>query len=290
MSLARYPVALAMLFLPAAVNAIERSPVPLPRPVYLSISEAARLEEIPQRPPVFGAGTQTIRPRPRPARAPLSEPGPEPSARGAGLAVSPVPAPRPAGWGTRVASAPPDRVIIPRSDIGRLCNDADIRGRALAPIRGAAGQCGLRNPVEVVSVDGAALTPPAVVDCDTARTLADWVRDGVRPAVGRLGGGVRGLQLGDSYSCVPPAGEAGAEISAHGQGQAVDVTAIDLKDADALEFGGDWGDGPAGLLLKRVHGAACEAFATVLGPVAGGDHSGHLHLDTARGRTGAYCR
>lgn len=283
--LAGYLLGLGFLAAPAVASAIDLSPVPRPRPVYQSISDAARLEDIPKRPPVFGPDEKTLRPRPRPPRASFSE-----RSRPAGPVTSPVPAPRPPTRTRPVATAAGDPAIMPRSGIGRLCNDPDILGRKLAPIGAGTRHCGLPDPVEVVSVDGVALRPAAILNCDTARALESWVRGGLKPVIGRLGGGVRALQVADSFSCAPRNGEDGAGVLAHGQGSAVDIAAIELNDGGALSIARDWGNGPEGILLGRAHGAACGTFSTVLGPGAGAPQQEFLHLDMARNRTGAYCR
>ncbi len=283
--LAGYLLVLGFLGAPAVASGIDLSPVPKPRPFYQSISDAAQLEDIPKRPPVFGPGENILRPRPRPPRASFTE-----QARAAGSATSPFPAPRPPTRARHIATAARDPVIMPRSGTGRLCNDPDILGRKLAPIGAGTRHCGLPDPVEVVSVDGVALRPAAILNCDTARALERWVRGGLRPAIGRLGGGVRALQVADSFSCAPRNGENGAGVLAHGQGSAVDIAAIELNDGGALSIARDWGHGPEGILLGRAQGAACGPFPTVLGPGAGAPKQDYFHLDTARNRTGAYCR
>jgi len=39
-----------------------------------------------------------------------------------------------------------------------------------------------------------------------------------------------------------------------------------------------------------MHRAACGPFGTVLGPNADRFHQDHFHFDTARHRSGPYCR
>ena len=42
--------------------------------------------------------------------------------------------------------------------------------------------------------------------------------------------------------------------------------------------------------MRRVHKSACGPFGTVLGPKADRYHQDHFHMDTARYRSGSYCR
>ncbi|MFC3117580.1 extensin family protein [Jhaorihella thermophila] len=43
-------------------------------------------------------------------------------------------------------------------------------------------------------------------------------------------------------------------------------------------------------MLQRAWKTACGPFGTVLGPNADRYHRDHFHLDTARYRSGPYCR
>ncbi len=51
-----------------------------------------------------------------------------------------------------------------------------------------------------------------------------------------------------------------------------------------------WRDPAQSKVLKKMHKAACGPFGTVLGPNADKYHQDHFHFDTARYRSGAYCR
>jgi hypothetical protein len=42
--------------------------------------------------------------------------------------------------------------------------------------------------------------------------------------------------------------------------------------------------------MRRAHKTACGPFGTVLGPNADRYHQDHFHFDTARYRSGSYCR
>jgi hypothetical protein len=43
-------------------------------------------------------------------------------------------------------------------------------------------------------------------------------------------------------------------------------------------------------ILAAVRAKACGPFGTVLGPGSDRFHSDHFHLDTARYRSGSYCK
>ena len=139
-------------------------------------------------------------------------------------------------------------------------------------------------------VSGLALTRPARIDCGTATALDDWVRNGVIPTVGRRGGGPVALQVAGSYACRTRNHVAGAKMSEHALGHAIDISAINLADGGALTVASDWNRGTEGQMLKALWKAACGPFGTVLGPESDSYHRDHLHLDTARYRSGSYCR
>ncbi len=184
-------------------------------------------------------------------------------------------------------SARPAQVVTRK---GSVCGVRSIRGESLAPIAGTLRGCGVADPVRVSSVDGVVLSPPAIMNCTTAKALNKWVKRGVKPIVARLGGGVASLQVAAHYSCRTRNNRTGAKISEHGKGRAVDISAINLKNGMSLTVLTGWQDRIQGKLLKKMHRAACGTFATVLGPNSDRFHRDHFHLDTARNSGGSYCR
>ena len=212
------------------------------------------------------AVVQSVRPAPRPQNLRRST-----TVRAAGVRTQPAP-------------------VITRGRKGSICGVKSIKGDKLAPIPGRIAGCGVTDPVRVTSVDGVALSQASIMDCGTAQALNTWVHKGVRPAVGRLGGGVSSLKVVAHYSCRTRNNQAGAKISEHGKGRAVDVAAINLKNGVSLTVLKGWRDPAQGKLLKSMHKSACGPFGTVLGPNANKYHQDHFHFDTARYRSGTYCR
>jgi len=173
---------------------------------------------------------------------------------------------------------------------GSVCGDRSIRGQEISSIRGRLRGCGVSSPVSVTEIDGVRLTQDSTMNCETARALKTWINDGVRPAVGRLGGGVSSLRVVAHYSCRTRNNQPGARISEHGRGKAVDIAAINLNNGSALTVLTGWRDRTQRRVLRRIHSSACGPFGTVLGPDADRHHRDHFHLDTARHRGGSYCR
>ncbi|WP_353473608.1 extensin family protein [Salipiger sp. H15] len=173
---------------------------------------------------------------------------------------------------------------------GAVCGDPDLQGTVIGSVPGRVSGCGLDDAIKLRSVSGLALSTRATIDCTTARALKSWVDKTVVPAVGATGGGVASLRVAGSYACRGRNNQAGAKISEHGRGRAIDIAAIGLKDGSEISVLKDWGSGSDGRILRKLHSGACGPFGTVLGPESDSFHKDHLHLDTARYRSGSYCR
>lgn len=173
---------------------------------------------------------------------------------------------------------------------GSVCGVPGISGAKIAPIRGRIRGCGVRDPVAVTSVAGVGLSTPAKIDCGTAKALHAWVEKTAKPAVGKLGGGLSQLTVAAHYACRTRNNKSGAKISEHGKGRAIDISALTLKNGKRITVLNGWGRGVEGRILKKLHKGACGPFGTVLGPNADRFHRDHFHFDTARYRSGAYCR
>ena len=243
------------------------------------------------------------RPPPRPAAVVVRRRNParevEVVQPASGLAVlrSPRPAARPENLVRRgvvlaaagaIPTQPGTGAITGRR--GAVCGDRRLRGETIAPIAGRIQGCGVEAPVRLTEVAGVRLSTAATVDCVTAGALADWVEGTVKPTVGRLGGGVAGLEVFAHYACRTRNNQAGAKISEHGRGRAIDIGAIVLANGASIRVLEHWRDDQLGELLRAMHRGACGPFGTVLGPGADRFHQNHFHLDTARYRRGAFCR
>lgn len=304
----------------------DTSPRPLPRPVGLVATGPASATPVPVPPassplrlaasssasPISAAVTEALafggaRPLQRPADGFVVVPPAAAErlvrATAAAPAMSPQPQPRPHGLQTTearpqspAAAAPPRPPRLTLASLfgakpgqrGSVCGDAAIIGTTIASIPATAAGCGLTNGVRVTAVSGIALSEPVTIDCDTARALKTWVDNGIIPAIGRKGGGLARLEIAASYSCRPRNGVAGAKTSEHGKGHAVDVSGVTLADGATLTVAQGWNADAK--ILRAIHASACGTFGTVLGPKSDVYHRDHFHVDTARYRSGSYCR
>lgn len=173
---------------------------------------------------------------------------------------------------------------------GSVCGVNEIKGSKIPAIPGRIRGCGVASPVAVTSISGVALSTPAKMDCATAKALNSWVENSVKPTVGKLGGGVSSLKVAAHYACRTRNNKKGAKISEHGKGRAIDISAINLNNGKTITVLNGWSRSVEGEILKRMHNGACGPFGTVLGPNSDRYHRDHFHLDTARYRSGPYCR
>lgn len=185
------------------------------------------------------------------------------------------PPPRPMGLAPAAVPAEP----------GPVCNLGGLVGRPEPP-RAEQGGCRLSDAVALKSIGGATLSPPLIVTCETARTLAQWLEGVARPALSEMGGGLSGVDVAAGYVCRTRNNQPGAKISEHALGRAVDVMALRRADGSVLRIKG--ATGPDAALVARLRAGACGPFTTVLGPGSDAFHEDHLHFDIAERRR-TYC-
>lgn len=257
-----------------------------------------RPEARPETLPAIGpAVTASLRPRARPAPpqdpAPLVTAPPD-SAPVFGLEAADAPQFSPLA--VAVALRPParDPRLVeqvsnrqpPPTPRGALCGLAGLEGEVLAAIRGSGG-CGIEEPVRLISVGGVQLSSPATMNCETAAALLSWVQNSALP---RFNNRLARIETMGSYDCRPRNNQAGARLSEHGKGRAIDIGGFVLTTGERITVLSDWGSRAWGEALRALHRDACGIFGTVLGPNANRAHANHFHFDTADYRSGAYCR
>ncbi len=172
---------------------------------------------------------------------------------------------------------------------GQVCGDPAIQGEAIGRVPGR-GACGIESAVRVRSVAGVRLSPSATIDCRTASALKAWVAQTAKPAVGQIGGGMQSLRVVSHYACRNRNSASSGRLSEHAFGRAIDIAGIGLQSGSEITVLTDWGRGARGTALQKMWRGACGPFGTVLGPNANAAHRDHFHFDTARYRSGSYCR
>lgn len=173
---------------------------------------------------------------------------------------------------------------------GAICGDPDIQGEVVGRVTSGVIGCGVTQAVRVRSVSDVTLSQRAVMDCGTAQALKSWINDAAKPALSNKGGGLKGLRVAAHYACRTRNNKKGARISEHGKGRAIDISGFQLRDGSMITVLTGWTARDYGQALRDMHRGACGPFGTVLGPNADSHHRDHFHFDTARYRSGSYCR
>lgn len=154
------------------------------------------------------------------------------------------------------------------------------------------GMCGMDHPFRVSALSGGnvVLEPAGKLACPVIYQVDAWVNEVVQPAaMAWLGQPIVAISQMSAYSCRGMNGQAGAKISEHAFGNALDIGAFRTADGRWITVRDGW-KGPAdarGFLLQ-VQAGACERFSTVLAPGSNMFHYDHIHLDLmrhAKGRT-----
>jgi hypothetical protein len=224
-----------------------------------------------------------------PAALPAAPLVPSPHLRPGDIPASAMAAPEPA---PSLVKPPP----AAGSTCGVMLARLGVEAVPLAPI--SEGQCGIASPVAVTGLEGGRVdfTDKAIIGCDLAESVANFVEDTVQPAALRtLGARVTGLRIAASYACRNRDGLADAKLSEHAHGNAIDISAFKVN-GRWIDVKTGWGAGGADAeFLRSVRSAACGPFTTVLGPGSDSFHTDHFHLDRAQRRTagpskGLYCQ
>lgn len=248
----------------------------------MGISAGSAMAEMTRSPfPIIRPGTVAPADQVAPELSPVSGVA-QPSAPT--VTVSLVPKLRP-----KTLTIPTQSTVSYRTK-GSVCGVKSIRGETRKAIPAKLKGCGLSGPVRVTEISGVKLSSPATIDCTTAKALRSWIDKGAKKAVGRKGGGLSELKVVASYACRTRNNLPGAKVSEHGRGRAVDIAGFTLKNGEYISVLKGWNTRSHSKILKKMHKAACGPFGTVLGPNANKYHKDHFHFDTARYRSGSYCR
>jgi len=115
------------------------------------------------------------------------------------------------------------------------------------PIQSEPAQCATIDLVRLERVTmpdqtQVAINPPAVLLCSMAEAVAQWVRDDVGPAAAGLGAPLAAITDLDSYECRSRNRIAGAKLSEHGKGNALEALLKRLAPGGHLVLGDDEND------------------------------------------------
>ncbi len=202
----------------------------------------------------------------RPVLAPAPQPNPRPQATDSGGEAPQACTAFLAAAGVVLHPAP----IAPQSDPG----------------------CAMVEPVALQSLtlpDGARVDFPdrPTLDCAAAATFVDFIKEALAPLVkGDFNVAIAAVSTGPGFDCRTRDRIAGAKLSAHAKGLAIDVASIRFADGRLYRVG-ETPDDKGRAFDRAARAAACGYFHTALGPGADSFHEAHWHFDLEpRGRDG----
>lgn len=147
------------------------------------------------------------------------------------------------------------------------------------------GSCGMQQPFRVTRLGNGsvALKQRMTLACPALAEAEAWLADTIQPAANLyFGQPVAEINAG-SYACRGRNNQAGARLSEHSFGNAVDVMSFKLADGSVVTVKGGWRGSEAEQgFLREVFLGACQRFATVLAPGSNVFHYDHIHVDLAR--------
>jgi hypothetical protein len=225
-----------------------------------------------------------------PANPPL--PPPRPALEKPAAEAPPQPPPRPQQLDAQPQAQQQQQQQQQQESAPAVCaaiQDGRLIGVSLPPILGDGG-CGVASPVRISGVklsSGAKLklTPDAVLNCDMATEVADFLDGEVARVEASGAGKIVEVQNAGSYECRGTNRVVGAKLSEHGLGNAIDLRAFKFADGRSITIGADRTPTWVG-----VKGAACARFKTVLGPGSDVEHKDHLHLDMRMRKSTTICQ
>lgn len=147
------------------------------------------------------------------------------------------------------------------------------------------GTCGMQQPLRVTRLGGGAvaLKQRMTLACPALAEAEAWLADTIQPAANLyFGQPVAEINAG-SYACRGRNNQAGAKLSEHSFGNALDIMSFKLADGYVITVKGGWrGTEAEQGFLREVFVGACQRFATVLAPGSDIFHYDHIHVDLAR--------
>ena len=195
----------------------------------------------------------------------------------------PVPTPRP-----EVSLAAPKTVDTSTCQVQLRAIHAVFK--PLPPVSDPKG-CAIIDPVELSAIPGgAALKPPAALECQTALSVVIFLRDiAQRAAVTTLGSTLKTIVQDSAYVCRSRNGT--TKLSEHAFGRALDIGAFVTATGDTVSVkAADAKDKKHDAFLAAIRTAACGPFTTVLGPGSDADHALHFHIDRAPRKGKPFCQ
>lgn len=175
----------------------------------------------------------------------------------------------------RKSTPPPVRPFDVQSLLQKgytLCNQPNIRGTYITIKRANQSTTTEHRFAKIYSASGVVFAPPPIVDCQTADALNRWIAQWVKPAIKRIGGGLKGMRISKHYT---PRGHMG---TGHEKGQALEIAALVLQNGVVIPTVPSEQTVVDRALTHTIHQSACRVFNIATHPR--NTHSKHLRVNT----------
>jgi hypothetical protein len=155
-----------------------------------------------------------------------------------------------------------------------------------APIK--EGICGTAAPIQLISIGKkpqVSISPPAILTCDMAEALSQWVEGDLQPlAKARFGAEIIKIETMSSYSCRNAYGRKHGKLSEHGIANALDIRGFVTASAKTAYVLEDWGT-PNREIVARI-AAAKAAEEKVAALKAAAERAAQINQLAAKNKIG----
>ncbi|WP_158809080.1 extensin family protein, partial [Beijerinckia sp. L45] len=253
---------------PVAPKEEPKISAPAPEPSKPAAPEGPPKASVPPEAPVKPPATPETPTLPVPPEAPTRPTPVVPAAPPAPSVAAPGPARQPAEDTGCLGRLKATSVVATPISIGA---QPDARCTVVDAVK--LSSLKLPDGAEVVFPDGPTLA------CVTADTFAAYVRELLSPlAKGSYGAPIAKVWTGPGLECRSRDHIAGAKLSAHGQGLAIDIAQMALTDGHVIAVGTPKTDADRAF-ETAARAAGCGYFHTTLGPGSDSYHKTHWHFD-----------
>jgi hypothetical protein len=137
----------------------------------------------------------------------------------------------------------PQEIAAAKARCAKLLKEIEAVAVPHPPIK--EGQCGAPAPIRLVSLGKTpqvAFTPPALVTCDLAVALHDWINKDLQPlAAKHLGAKITKVEVMSDYSCRTAFGRVGNKLSEHAFADALDIRGFVTETGETARVLDAWG-------------------------------------------------
>jgi hypothetical protein len=147
------------------------------------------------------------------------------------------------------------------------------------------GKCGAPAPIRLISLgtkERVTFEPPALVNCEMAGALNEWISKGLQPlARKQLGSRIAKVEVIGDYSCRASTGRVGHRLSEHAFADALDIGGFVTEQGHAVRVLSAWGETERDIAAK-TDAAPANGWTTAPRQAGGGQKPAAIVLPVSR--------